>query len=303
MKLPSVVFVGLLLVLNLQAEDTAVPAVFGPPAVIGTIADGSQSLPAPVRIVPELSIIGTITKRVVREEPAPLPDMQPVRKRVTITKHLVEEPVYPKLPRPELLDQGIESAAAAVARPDESATDAGEEWRASELVILSATVYDHNRTLLRWMPPGKPGDEMTAWSNVDFNLLGGFTTFQANGMCFSLILCLDNQNSGATTDDAEVPPPDLPALSTAGPAFVVTAGDANDMAASAVITGLHDLYQTEAPRLQAAYLGREKARIAREALLRAHPPQPRNVTTWITKARIVEKPADQSGATQKEVQP
>lgn len=287
----------------MQAEETAVPATVSQPSVIGTIADGTPTTPVQALPTPALKILKTVTKRVVREEPAPLPDMQPVRKRITITKHLVEEPVNPQLPQPKLLEPEGESATEAVANPDDPVAQKADDSGIGDLVILSAIVYDHKRTLLRWLAPGKPGQDMTAWSNVDFNHLGGFTTFQANGMCFSLILCLDNQNSGATTDDAEVPPPDLPALSTAGPAYVVTAGDANDMAASAVITGLHDLYQAEAPRLQAAYLGREKARIAREALLRAHPPQPRNVTTWITKARRLDRPADTSGATQNEVQP
>jgi hypothetical protein len=300
MKLPSVVFVSFVVVLKLQAEDPTALAIATQPAIVGPVANGSPSPPVADRPIPALSILKTVIKRVVREEPAPLPDMQPVRKRVTITKHLVEEPV---LPQPTALEPASASVAEEVGDSGDSVEQRSDDVTGSELVFLSATVYDHSRTLLRWSPPGKPGDEMTAWSNVDFNLLDGFNTFKANGICYSLILCLNNQNSDVTTDEIEPAPPDLPALLTAGPAYIVTEGDANDKKASAVITGLHDLYQAEAPRLQAAYAGREKARIEREAYLRAHPPQPRNVTTWITKARKVERPADNIESTGKEVQP
>jgi len=54
------------------------------------------------------------------------------------------------------------------------------------------------------------------------------------------------------------------------------------------IQSLHDLYDKEYARLRAAYEGREQARIAREALLKANPPQPKDITLNFWRS---EKPA------------
>jgi hypothetical protein len=44
------------------------------------------------------------------------------------------------------------------------------------------------------------------------------------------------------------------------------------------IQALHDLYNSEFARLKTAYEGREAARIERDAYLKAHPPQPKDIT-------------------------
>lgn len=56
----------------------------------------------------------------------------------------------------------------------------------------------------------------------------------------------------------------------------------------AVIQALHDLYNSNLAELKTAHEGRELARAQREAYLKAHPPQPKNITLnyWRT-----EKPA------------
>ena len=60
----------------------------------------------------------------------------------------------------------------------------------------------------------------------------------------------------------------------------------------APIQALHDLYNNEHARLKSAFEGRERARLEREAYLKANPPQPKDLVLnyWLT-----EKPA----ATQK----
>jgi len=59
------------------------------------------------------------------------------------------------------------------------------------------------------------------------------------------------------------------------------------------IQALHDLYNSEFNRLKTAWEGRERARIEREAYLKANPPQPKNVILnyWRT-----DKPAPVKGA-------
>ena len=59
------------------------------------------------------------------------------------------------------------------------------------------------------------------------------------------------------------------------------------------IQSLHDLYNSEYARLKTALEGRERARIEREAYLKANPPQPKDIVLnfWRT-----EKPAPVKGA-------
>ena len=58
-----------------------------------------------------------------------------------------------------------------------------------------------------------------------------------------------------------------------------------------IITGLHELYKVEGPRMKAAYEAREKARIEREAYLRANPPQPQDITIHIWKRETPVRPS------------
>ena len=58
------------------------------------------------------------------------------------------------------------------------------------------------------------------------------------------------------------------------------------------IQSLHDIYDSEYARLKTACEGRERARIQREADLKANPPQPENVTLNYWSA---EKPAAAKG--------
>ncbi|MGL4401323.1 MAG: hypothetical protein ACRCXD_15770, partial [Luteolibacter sp.] len=46
----------------------------------------------------------------------------------------------------------------------------------------------------------------------------------------------------------------------------------------APIQALHDLYNNEYARLKSAFEGRERARLEREAYLKANPPQPKDIT-------------------------
>ena len=55
-----------------------------------------------------------------------------------------------------------------------------EQYQGTSMVFISASVYDHNRTLLRIHTNGGVDDEVTAWSNLDFNHLSGFSTYRVD---------------------------------------------------------------------------------------------------------------------------
>ncbi len=215
--------------------------------------------------------------------------MKAVRKTVTLTKHLIVEPIFPDPPPPlpprEITDLAVTARMAMM----------HAKYRKTEIVYVSATVYDHQRTFVRWWPNGNHGQEMCAWSNLDFNLLSGFAEFTWQGRKFALLMGLGNENS--TTRRRSVSksgqiytPPDIPEIPLDGPGFVVTKGDATEPGALDFLTSLHDLYRVEGTRLQDAYVGREKARIEHEAYLRANPPQPEDLTTWISEPRRLDVP-------------
>ena len=266
MKLPSVVFFGLLLVFNLKAEDSAVPTDVGQPAVIGT--DNSSATPNP-----DYKVIESHTERVLREEPAPLQGMTPVRKVVDVTVQRVADPhlVAPK-PSSQVLDE------AELPEPINPEATEGEQGE-SQLIFVSAMVYDHKRTLLTWSTSGEPNDEMVAWSNIDFNQFVGIGSVTFKGRSFGLMLSVGNGTATGGTSGTEDDLPPVPALPADVPAFVLTGGAPNDADSITAITGLHELYRRDAARLEAAY----KARLEREAFLRMHPPEPKDIQIRVWK--------------------
>jgi hypothetical protein len=124
---------------------------------------------------------------------------------------------------------------------------------------------------------------MAAWSNVDFNYLCGFSDYTYKGRTFSLMMGIGNEITSVRKRVSEKHGLDdqglvIPDFSSDEPAFMVTEGDASDAAALDVVTGLHELYKKEGPRLRAAYEAREQAQADRNAYFRKNPPQPKDVT-------------------------
>jgi hypothetical protein len=70
--------------------------------------------------------------------------------------------------------------------------------------------------------------------------------------------------------------PVIPAF-PAGKASFSIVGNQPDARTLASIQSLHDLYQNELPRLKAAYEGRQRAQLEREAFQKANPPQPKDI--------------------------
>lgn len=237
-----------------------------------SLLSGETDALAPGDGVP--AVLQSRVKRIEREEPPPLAGMQPIRKIVTATIQRVE-PVPP--PEPP----------AAIPAPDPEALARFRAMAAKRpkpvFIVLSATVYDKENTLLRWHRNGRTDPAMTAWSNVDFELLRGRTRFTHNGTDYYLFMGMGRENTAARRRLVErlgktYTPPAIPALPPdETPAFVVTKGDAADHAATAPITALHEYFSANSATLKAQQAARERARIEYEAYIRAHPPQPQDV--------------------------
>lgn len=242
----------------------------------------SQRDAAIAAVLEAAPVISSQTERVVREEPAPLPGMIPVRKEVEATVQRISDPGIPDPPVKPPLVQSAETIARlkalAALRPRRV------------FVHLSATVYDHKRTHLRWYHGGAPDRKMEAWSSLDFTEFSWVQKVVRDGVEYEFM------GIGMGVEDTthrrriaerlgriykETVFPELPEPGT--PFFVVTKGDAGDAAALAPITALHELYQTDGPRLRAEKIAREKANAEREAWIRAHPPEPQDVLIRVWK--------------------
>jgi hypothetical protein len=163
---------------------------------------------------------------------------------------------------------------------------------------LSAIIYrsatSAPRTLVTYSPPPEitatekseqtvtQAPSITFWSSADFTLLTGFADFiGSDGQTRSLMLAwstYDLEPIRARAQKFRKPGliPTIPPLPEGPATFLITRGSPRpqDLAA---IQSLHDLYNNELPRLQAAYQGRERLRLAQEAEQKAHPPQPQDL--------------------------
>lgn len=165
-----------------------------------------------------------------------------------------------------------------------------KNYDGTQLLFLSATVYDSSRTLLRVYPNGKAEGRISAWSNVDFNHFSGFAAYRVkdgvNGAVheFGLLMGIGNMETAKMQRfaakagrDYEAPKiPKMSDLSVGGPAFVIVEGE-SDSPAMDTLEQLHDLYRKEGARMEVAFHAREKAYVERHDYLLANPPKPEDI--------------------------
>lgn len=256
------------------------------------ITDGTPS-PLPPKPEPlDLKVLNSRTTRMDVKEAPEMPGLPPVTGTINVTVQLVEDPNLPDPPPP--LPALPPDDPAVVARLAELA----EKHRGTELVFLSATVYNHTRTLLKIYPNGRVADSVSAWSNLDFNHFSGFSTYRVKDgedgtlYDFGLLMGIGSTDTKRWAEIAaekgyeyKAPEiPEMPDFADGGPSFVVVEGD-KDSPAMDTLEQIHDLYRKEGPRMEEAYHARVKAYEERKAYLLANPPKPKDVTTWITEPR------------------
>ncbi len=253
----------------------------------GPITDGTPPEPAPKPEPIDFEVGRSLTKRVHVVESPEMPGLPPITGTINVTVQLVKDPGLPDPPPP--LPALPPEDPAVIAR----LAELREKHRGTELVFLSATVYDHNSTFLRIYPNGRAADSVTAWSNLDFNHFGGFSTYRVKDAedgtlhDFGLLMGIGGIDTrrwkemaearGIEYKGPEIPEiPQLPDLLDGGPAFVVVEGDAKSPAMD-TLEQIHDLYRKEGARMEAAYHARIKAYEERKAYLLANPPKPKDV--------------------------
>ncbi|MCX6878740.1 MAG: hypothetical protein NTW21_33745 [Verrucomicrobia bacterium] len=253
-----------------DAPESVVPAVAPPVTarILGNVPDGTPPPPAPPRpgfVVPGKDILATTTHR------------QGGR---TITIQRITPVALPPPPVPAPPAAGVDGAAF-----EARLAACRTQCPAPRLLLLSATVYRSKdvppRTLVRYWP-GASGEPVTCWSSADFALLSGIGSFIAtDGQARSLLMMwssvdLDRMAAFQLAHGREYHGPEIPEF-PAGPATFSVAGSPPAADSLVPIQSLHDIYNSEFQRLNAACEGRERARLQREAELKANPPKPRDI--------------------------
>lgn len=268
----SVALWSVVLPLSAQDKEAEIP---------GAISDGKPSPPAPAPVLPDFTVKTTVVRELDVVEPPPMSGLPPVTGTIIETVHLVEDPQLPDPPPPPApsVDSGTR-------------VDLGDRHENRRFLFLSATVYDHSRTLLRYCTSKNPRQEITVWSNLDFNHFSGFCTFtvkRANGEVQSYELMgmgLGNEDTVKRTallaqHGKKYQAPEIPDLSDDGPAYVIVSENP-DPEAVEIVEDLHQLYRNEGVRMKEAYLARVQAEKEQRAYLLANPPVPkdRTISFW-----------------------
>lgn len=196
------------------------------------IADGTPSK-SPAKPVPiDFKIISSRTKKVDVVETPEMHDLPPITGRINVTVRMVEDPNLPVPPEP--LPALEPDDPAVVARMAELS----EKYRGTTLVFISASVYNHKRTLLRIHTNSETRSQVVAWSNLDFNNFCGLSSYRVKDAVdgtlydYGVQMGIGNEDTVSTSesesrsgDKYEAPKiPELPNLAKSGPAFVVIGG-------------------------------------------------------------------------------
>lgn len=249
--------------------------------ILGSIPDGTAPPPAPPP--PEFRV----SKRDVLDAAS---HEQGGR---TITIQQIKPIALPPPPPP---------AEVTVGEPDAEFTQRLAEYREThpknELLFLGATVFRSKdsppRTLVRWWPQGGKG-MITFWSSADFALIaGGINSFIDSAADTHHLLMgwgnvdIDRMSELRVAKGLEYDAPNIPDFPGGKATFEIIGDHKPSAEELIVIQSLHDVYNSDLELLKTAYDGRERARIEREAYLKANPPQPKDITLNYWR---VEKPA------------
>lgn len=281
MKFLPVSFVLLGGLLSLRGQEKTTPQ--WDVEIPGPISDGKPSPPAPKPEAIDFKVEQSRTTRMAVTKAPEMADLPPIKGVINVTVQRVKNPGLPDPPPP--LPPLPPDDPAVVARIEEFRQD----YQGTELIFLSATVYDHSRTLLRIYLNGKAEGEISAWSNIDFNHFSGFSTFrvkESDGTFrdYGLLMGIGNTDTASVAgrfakqgNDYDKPEiPKLSDLAVSGPSFLVIDGQANGDAMN-TLSQVHDLYRKEGVRMEEAFHAREKAYAERHAYLLEHPPVPEDV--------------------------
>jgi hypothetical protein len=238
--------------------------------ILGNIADGTPPPPAPPKptfIIPTKDILTSASH-------------QQGGRTITIQK--IKPIALPPLPEPATAM--VASDADVAAFKVRMAAYRAQHPQA-RMLFLGATVYRLQnappRTLVSYWP-GDGTESIKFWSSADFALISGIHSFVGNdggtrNLCMMWCSMYIGGNAARmAAHGREYHAPVIPTFPE-GPASFTWVGTPPAPEIVAAVQSLHDIYNTDHERLKTAWEGRERASIEREAYLKDHPPQPKNI--------------------------
>jgi hypothetical protein len=172
-------------------------------------------------------------------------------------------------------------------------------------LMVSCTVHDGSKTLLRWSSQDKdPVEHFAAWSNVNFHHLTSLTRFKKKDTTYNVMFGIGEVNTAQMTllharrNKTYTPPtiPELPADSKTSPSYRVTEGTPTDEDL-APIDGLHEIFHEHHTDLIAEHLRIKAENAQRAAELAANPPDPTPdliIRYWTPEKTLAEKQQEQN---------
>ena len=202
---------------------------------------------------------------------------------------------------PTLLERPAPLPAPAPLTAEERETLRRREGKKTEMVFLTATVYDHEVTALRWFSEGR---EYHAFSNLDFNYFRGLGEIETEDTIYTLLFAIGDETreveKGAGKIAGKVPPPD--AIVTKVPTLAefskerseyLIVEDQGKSDPSGILSGLdalHVHFDAHRREVVEGFARREQQRLANEQWQAEHPPAPKKdaiVTYWFGKDAVV----------------
>ena len=195
-----------------------------------------------------------------------------------ITYNRIAPPVFPT-PSPTPASQaGTNSNAArhgaqtrGVTRsPHTNDTGGGSGEKDYKMLLLSATVYDHQFTELRWNDGN--GAVLRAYVNIDFCYFTTVTNLETDDTVYDLMFAWSNDTVASLTQAGQ-PPPNLAAYPPGRSSYQIIAGDANAHPDALVaLDALCIYFDANRAQMVAAYNQREADNAAHQQWLIDHPP-------------------------------
>lgn len=155
-----------------------------------------------------------------------------------------------------------------------------------KILFLSATVYDHQFTALRFYGGGSP--ELSAYVNIDFNYFRGVDQIETADAYYTILFGMGDDTVAALTQAGQQPP-NLSAFPAGRSSYQIIAGDATAHAADlAALDTLCGYYDASSAQMIAAYNQQQAYNAAYQQWMAAHPqPTPNTVINyWPTKSQV-----------------
>ncbi len=148
--------------------------------------------------------------------------------------------------------------------------DAGTGEKDYKMLLLSATVYDHQFTELRWNDGA--GAVLRAYINIDFCYFTTVTNLETADTVYDLFFAWSNDTVSSLTLAGQQPP-NLAAYPPGRSSYQIIAGDANAHPdALAALDALCIYFDAHKAQMVAAYNQREADNAAHQQWLIDHPP-------------------------------